>query len=106
MISINGYWQLTVIGNILGVNRVDVDKTGRHRKFFYEYNLEPVSYQHIPSSAQLPDTLLIRISDKDFQNLGLEILAVGDFVELIVTAHGPKPTSFYANEITKITPLE
>jgi len=99
-----GDWSLIVTGTIIQVNTIDVDKTGKHRKAFYEFSVRPDSMQGVMEGAQLPEVLKIRIKDMELSQLSKDSLNMGDGVVMTVMTNGPKPTLFYMTAVTKLDP--
>ena len=97
-----GDWRFTVTGIIIHVDTIDVDKTGKHRKVFYEFSVRPNSLQGVMEEAILPDVLKVRIKDLELPQLSKDSLNVGDHVVMTVMANGPKPTLFYMVAATKL----
>jgi hypothetical protein len=100
--NVQGDWSLIVTGRIIGVGKEDVDKTGQHQKFFYEFLVRPDSVERPQVTASLPDEYAIRVKDADLHQLTSEMLAVGDRVVMTVRANGPRPTLFYLTAVKKL----
>lgn len=97
-----GDWSLTFTGHIVSVDKQDVDKSGRHQKFFHEFLVQPETVES-PSGATLPPTgLLIRVKDVELQRLTSETLSVGDRVVMSARANGPNPALFYLTAVKKL----
>lgn len=97
-----GDWKLTVTGTIVKVEERDVDKTGRHKKFFYAYLVQPDSMERPPGDVKIPSPVPFTIKDQELPRLTTETLAVGDRVVMSGNASGPAPASFYLTSIKKL----
>lgn len=92
-----GDWLLTVTGEIVRVDREDIDKSGRNPKYVLSFIVRPDSPDAIdaPVEAVLPAELALRIQDRELRRLAAVAPQVGDRVRLRARASGPRPATFY-----------
>lgn len=96
-----GDWSLVVTGHIVHVTKKDVDKSGRHQKFFIEFLVRPELVEGWQGSTSSPDEFAIRVKDVELQQLTSEVLCVGDRVVMTIRANGPCPTLFYLTAVKR-----
>lgn len=96
-----GDWVLRVTGDIVAVDREDLDKSGKHPKFMLTFRVRPVELDAAPG-ATVPDEVPVRIKDSELAKLSAVAPAVGDRVRLSAKANGPKPATFYLTAIEKL----
>ena len=97
-----GDWVLTVTGEIVRVDRENIDKSGRNPKFALTFIVRPTEGEGVPAGATLPAELPIRIHDRDLAKLIAREPVVGDRVVMSGKANGPRPATFY---MTAVRPL-
>jgi hypothetical protein len=100
--GMQGDWSITITGDIVSINQEDVDKSGRHPKFFYEFLVWAESTDGWSGASRAPAEFRIRIKDVEFKRLTKEMLAVGDRVIMTARANGPNPSLFYLTEVKKL----
>jgi hypothetical protein len=93
-----GDWNLVVTGEIVRVDREDVDKSGRNPKYFIQLTVRPRALE-APPEAQLGAQLVFRIRDRELAAMLPREPAVGEVYRLTGAASGPRPELFYLKAI-------
>jgi hypothetical protein len=95
-------WSLSVTGEIVRIDKQDVDKTGRARKFFYEFLLRPESAALREGAPEVGTEILVRIKDLELRRLTRETLEVGDRVIMTVRGSGDHASPSYLTAVEKL----
>lgn len=96
-----GDWVLRVTGDIVAVDREDLDKSGKNPKYMLTFRVRPVELDAAPG-ATVPDELPVRIKDSELAKLAKDEPGVGDRVRLSAKASGPRPATFYLTAIERL----
>ena len=59
----SGDWAVTIAGEVVRVEREDVDKSGRNPKYFYTFVLRPIAPFDAPPGTTLPAEPAFRMPD-------------------------------------------
>jgi hypothetical protein len=93
-----GDWTLAVTGEVVRIDRENIDKSGRNPRHVLTFVVRPEALD-APAEATLPAELGIRCSEIDLARLTAMAPEVGDRVELKARANGPQPSTLYLTEI-------
>lgn len=88
-------WKVKVTGEVVRVDREDVDKSGRNPKYFYTFVVRPTALDAVPAGAVVPAELPIRVKGIELERITESPPKAGDRVVMTARASGPKPTFFY-----------
>lgn len=88
-----GDWILRVTGDVVGIDREDLDKSGRNPKYMLTFRIKPVEID-AAHGATVPDEVPVRIKDLDLARIAKVPPAIGDRVRMTAKASGPKPATF------------
>ena len=94
-----GDWTLTVTGEVVRVDRENIDKSGRNPRYMLSFVVRPEQLD-AAAGATLPDELAIRIADRELPRLGAEP-RVGEKVTMTARASGPRPATFYMQTLSR-----
>lgn len=92
-------WTVRVAGEVVRVERENVDKSGRNPQFFLTFVVSPSELGELPPGAQVPSEIPVRIKDRELARLTDKVPDVGDRVVMTVRANGPVPRTFYLTAI-------
>jgi hypothetical protein len=95
-----GDWEARVTGEVIEVERRNVDKSGRAPKYFYVYRVRAESLDGVPAGVTVPDPVSIRIKDVELERLTKRAPEVGDRVVMTGRASGARPDSLYLTAVT------
>jgi len=91
-----GDWILTVTGEVVRIDRENIDKSGRNPRYVLSFVLAPDPGSiDAPAEATLPDELAIRVADRELARLTDRAPVEGDRVVMTARASGPRPATFY-----------
>ncbi len=93
-----GDWKLRVTGEVMAIDREDLDKSGRHPKYMLTFRIQPSSVD-APDGATLPALIPARIKDLELDRLVKVRPAVGDRITVTARASGSKPATFYITAV-------
>jgi hypothetical protein len=96
-----GDWVLRGTGDIVAVDREDLDKSGKHPKYMLTFRVKPVELD-IAAGATVPAEVPVRIKDSELARMSPVAPAVGDRVRLAAKASGPRPATFYLTSIERL----
>jgi hypothetical protein len=96
-----GDWVLRVTGDVVAVEREDLDKSGKNPKYMLTFRVKPVELD-APDGATVPAEVPVRIKDSELARLTPQAPAVGDRVRLSAKANGPKPSTFYLTAVERL----
>ncbi len=96
-----GDWTLSVTGEIVRVDREDIDKSGKNPKFNISFVLRPSAVEGVPAGAIVPDEIPIRVRDRELSAMTKATLEVGDCVVMQAKTNGPKPSVFNMTAVEK-----
>lgn len=89
-----GDWILRVTGEVVAIDREDLDISGRHPKYMLTFRIRPSAVE-APAAATVPDEIPVRIKDLELARKTSTPPAVGDRVVVTARASGPRPQTFY-----------
>jgi hypothetical protein len=95
-----GDWTLHVAGEVVAIDREDLDKSGRHPKYMLTFRIRPSSVE-APEGVTLPDEIPVRIKDVELEKKIATPPAVGDRVAVTAKASGRRPATFYLATVTR-----
>ena len=90
-----GDWMLKVTGEVVRVEREDVDKSGRNPKYFYTFVVRSSALDAVPPGVVVPDEVPIRVKGAELERLTESPPKAGDRVVMTARASGEKPRTFY-----------
>lgn len=92
-----GDWVLTVTGEIVRIDRQNIDKSGRNPRYVLSFVVRADSPAAIeaPAEVTLPAELAVRIQDRELPRLTSVTPRVGDRLRFQARASGPHPATFY-----------
>ncbi len=93
-----GDWTLTVTGEIVRIDRENIDKSGKNPRYVLSFVIAPERHD-APAEAALPSELAIRIKDSELAALAPAEPHVGQVVTMRARANGPRPATFYLTAI-------
>jgi hypothetical protein len=93
-----GDWTLRVAGEVVAIEREDLDKSGRHPKYMLTFRIEPSEIE-APEGAVLPAVIPARIKDLELDRLVKVRPAVGDRIVVTARASGARPATFYITAV-------
>lgn len=96
-----GDWVLSVTGEVVAIEREDLDKSGKHPKYMLTFLIKPVECD-IAEGATVPAEIPIRIKDLDLARLAKVAPAVGDRVRMTARASGPTPATFALKTVERL----
>lgn len=96
-----GDWILGVTGDVVAVDREDLDKSGKHPKYMLTFRIKPVEVD-VAEGATVPDEIPVRIKDLDLARLAEVAPAVGDRVRMTAKASGPTPATFTLKTVERL----
>lgn len=96
-----GDWILRVTGDVVAIEREDLDKSGRHPRYMLTFRVRPVELDAAPG-ATVPDEVPVRIKDLELARMMPTAPAVGDRVRVTAKASGPRPATFYVKTIERL----
>ena len=101
-----GDWNLTVTGDVVRIDRENLDKSGRNPKWVLGFVVRADGPDAIdaPAGATLLDELVIRCRDVELARLTDAPPAAGDRVEMTARASGPRPAMFYLTAVRRLPP--
>ena len=94
-----GDWKLKVTGEVVRVERENIDKSGRNPKYFYTFVVRSTALDAVPEGAVVPDEVPIRVKDVELERLTDSPPKTGDQVVMTARASGPRPQTFYLTAI-------
>jgi hypothetical protein len=95
-----GDWTLRVTGEVVAIDREDLDKSGRHPKYMLTFRIRPSSVE-APEGAKIPDEIPVRIKDLELDKKMKARPVVGDRITVTARASGPRPATFYVATVAK-----
>jgi len=95
-----GDWTLRVTGEVVAIDREDLDKSGRHPKYMLTFRIRPSSVE-APEGATIPDEIPVRIKDLELDKKVKTRPVVGDRITVTARASGPRPATFYVATVAK-----
>lgn len=95
-----GDWTLRVTGEVVAIDREDLDKSGRHPKYMLTFRIRPSSVE-APEGATIPDEIPVRIKDLELDRKVKARPVVGDRITVTARASGPRPATFYVATVAK-----
>lgn len=96
-----GDWVLRLTGEVVAIERENLDKSGRHPKYMLTFRVRPVELE-VPPGAMVPAEVPVRIKDLELARLTATPPAVGDRVRVSARANGPKPATFYITAVERL----
>jgi hypothetical protein len=97
-----GDWTINATGTIVHVDKENVDKSGRHPKFVYQFLIHTETAEATLAGAHLPTDLAVHVRDQELLRIAGELLVVGDRVAIAARANGPNPAFFYLTGARKL----
>lgn len=95
-----GDWTLRVTGEVVAIEREDLDKSGRNPRYMLTFRIRPSSVDK-PDGATVPDEIPVRIKDVELAKKLAPAPAVGDRVTVTARASGPRPATFYVASVAR-----
>jgi hypothetical protein len=89
-----GDWVLRATGEVVAIDREDIDKSGRNPKYMLTLRLRPSSVE-APEGATVPAEIPVRIKDAELARKTATPPLVGDRITVTARASGPRPATFY-----------
>lgn len=96
-----GDWVLRVTGDVVAIEREDLDKSGKNPKYMLTFRIKPVELD-VAEGATVPAEIPVRIKDADLARLAKTPPGVGDRVSVRAKASGPKPATFTITSIERL----
>jgi hypothetical protein len=93
-----GDWTLSVTGEVVRIDRENLDKSGRNPRHMLTFVVRPEAVD-APAEATLPEELGIRCTELDLGRITKAPPAVGDRVEMKARANGPRPSTLYLTAV-------
>lgn len=97
-----GDWTLTVTGEIVRIDRENIDKSGRNPRYVLSFVVAPETHD-APAEATLPAELAIRIKDSELAALAPAEPRIGQRVTMRARANGPRPATFNLTAIDTLS---
>ena len=94
-----GDWTLKVVGEVVRIERENVDKSGRNPRYFLTFVIRPEQVDGVPEGAAVPAEIPIRIKDAELARMAPTPPAEGSRVVMRAKTNGPAPTSFYLTAV-------
>lgn len=98
--AVIGDWTLRVTGEVVAIEREDLDKSGRNPKYMLTFRIRPSSVEK-PDGATVPDEIPVRIKDAELAKKLATPPVVGDQVTVTARASGPRPATFYISSVAR-----
>jgi hypothetical protein len=98
-----GDWTLTVTGEVVRIDRENVDKSGGNPRYFYSFVVRPSAPVEVPAGATIAAEPAIRVSGTDLARLIDAPPAEGDHVEMKARASGARPATLYLTAVRRLT---
>jgi hypothetical protein len=95
-----GDWTLRLTGEVVAIEREDLDKSGRHPKYMLTFRIRPSSVE-APEGATVPAEIPVRIKDLELAKKIEMPPVVGDRVTVTAKASGPRPATFYLATVAR-----
>jgi hypothetical protein len=95
-----GDWTLRVTGEVVAIDRQDLDKSGKNPKYMLTFRIRPSSVE-APEGATVPDEIPVRIKDLELDKKMKPHPVVGDRITVTARASGPRPATFYVATVAK-----
>lgn len=95
-----GDWTLRVTGEVIAIDREDLDKSGRNPKYMLTFRIRPSSVE-APDGATVPAEIPVRIKDLELAKKIAKPPAVGDRIAVTAKASGARPATFYLATVAK-----
>lgn len=95
-----GDWTLRVTGEVVAIEREDLDKSGRSPKYMLTFRIRPSSVEK-PDGATVPDEIPVRIKDTELAKKIAAAPVVGDHVTVTARASGARPATFYVASVAR-----
>ncbi len=95
-----GDWTLRVTGEVVAIEREDLDKSGRNPKYLLTFRIRPSAIEK-PDGATVPAEIPVRIKDVELARKLATPPAVGERVIVTARASGPRPATFYVASIVR-----
>lgn len=89
-----GDWVLELTGEVVRVDRENIDKSGRNPKYVYTVIVKPSATDGVPDGAYVPDEVPVRLSASAHGGLDERALEVGAQVTITAKASGARPQLF------------
>jgi|GEM_PF-2146234 len=99
-----GDWQLTATGEVVRVDREDLDKSGHNPRFMYTFVVRPVQLDGVPTGATVPAEVPFRIKGSELTALIPTQPQAGDRVVMSARASGAHPQTFYLTAVAGAAP--
>lgn len=100
-----GDWNITLHGEIVGTSRENVDKSGKNPKYFHEFLVRASTVEGWAGTSAAPAEFTVRVKATELQQMSEDALANGDRVLMHARANGPHPTQFYLTAVRKLSGL-
>ena len=94
-----GDWTLGVRGEVVRVERENIDKSGRNPRYMLSFVVRPQQVE-APAGATLPAEIAARIAEHELPRLGPEP-RVGEKIIITARASGPRPATFYLQTLAR-----
>ena len=98
--AVIGDWTLRVTGEIVAIEREDLDKSGRSPRYMVTFRIRPSAVEK-PDGATVPDEIPVRIKDSELAKKLAMAPVAGDHVTVTARASGPRPATFYVATIAR-----
>ena len=96
----NDYWNLTIVGVVQGIEKKNIDKSGRNPKHNVHLMISATNVERPDGDITLPEVFKVRTNDAGFASLGP--VAAGDQVEVTASCIGRAPSLFHLNTFKKL----
>jgi hypothetical protein len=96
-----GDWILGVTGEVVAIDRENLDKSGRNPKYMLTFRIKPAEVE-VADGATVPDEIPVRVKDLDLARLAKVAPAVGDRVRMTAKASGPRPATFQLKTVERL----